>query len=116
MVKVSTRPQVGATGEQSPSPIRPAARNPEVVEFDSSAIDVVTMRTTEIHALASCAVCLAAVEKSNEGRFSGYELIDEALPVLANVIMRFAREAREAGDQLFEQYREARDVANGVQQ
>lgn len=116
MVKVSTRPQVGATGEQTPSPIRPAARSLEVIEFDSSALDVITMRTTEIHALASCVVCLSAVEKSSDGRFSGYELIDDALPLLGGVIMRLAREAHKAGEQLFEQYREARNAANEVQQ
>jgi hypothetical protein len=41
MPKVSTRPQVGATGEQSPSPIRPAAPSLEVVaseEVSPSAI------------------------------------------------------------------------------
>ncbi|WP_426391925.1 hypothetical protein [Variovorax sp. R-27] len=115
MSKVSTRPQVGATGEQSPSPIRPAARSQDVIEFDSSAIDVITMRSSEIQALASCAICLSAVEKSAEGRFSGYELTDDALPLLGGVIMRLAREVGEAGEQLFAQYREARDMANEVQ-
>ena len=114
MVKVSTRPHAGATGEQSPSPINPVARDREVIEFDSSAIDVITMRTTEIHALASCVVCLAAVEKSGEGRFSGYTLIEDALPLLGGVIMRLSREVEEAGEQLFAQYREARDAANEV--
>jgi len=115
MSKVSTRPQVGATREQSPSPIRPAARNTEVIAFDSSAFDTISMRATEIQGLASCVVCLAVVEKSEEGRFSGYELIDDALPLLGGVIMRLAREVGEAGDQLFAQYREARDMANEVQ-
>ncbi|MNL02441.1 hypothetical protein D3C87_1229500 [compost metagenome] len=116
MTNDATHPQAGAT--EPPPPPRmgvvtsqpmPAPRIP----FDSSAIDALTMRATEIQALASCAVCLAAVEKSQEGRFSGYELIDDALPVLATVILRFAREAREAGDQLWSQYQEARAIANG---
>lgn len=115
MVKVSTRPQVGATGEQPPSPIRPAARSQDFIEFDSSAIDAIKMRSTEIHGLASCMVCLTAVEKSGGGRFSGYELIDDALPLLGGVIMRLAREVDEAGDQLFAQYQEARNLANEVQ-
>jgi hypothetical protein len=40
MNEVSTRPQVGATGEQSPSPARPAAHSLEAVaeEFSQSAI------------------------------------------------------------------------------
>lgn len=115
MVKVSTRPQVGATHEQSLAPVHQAVRSQEVIEFDSSAIDVITMRSTEIHALASCMVCLTAVEKSDEGHFSGYTLIEDALPLLGSVIMRLARETREAGDELFGQYREARDAANEVQ-
>lgn len=73
------------------------------------------MRSSEIQALASCAICLSAVEKSAEGRFSGYELTDDALPLLGGVIMRLAREVGEAGEQLFAQYREARDMANEVQ-
>jgi hypothetical protein len=113
MSKVSTRPQAGATREQSPAPIHPTVHSQHAVEFDSSAIDVITMRTTEIHALASCMVCLAAIEKSGEGRFSGYTLIEDALPLLGGVIMRLSREVDEAGVQLFAQYREARDAANG---
>jgi hypothetical protein len=115
MNKVSTRLQVGATGEKSPSPVRSAVRSLEAIAFDSSAADMISMRFTEIQALASCMVCLSAVERSDEGRFAGYELIDDALPLLGGVIMRLAREAGKAGDQLFAQYQEARNVANGVQ-
>lgn len=115
MVKVSTRPQVGATREQSPCPIRPAARSLEPIAFDPSAFDMVTMRATEIQALASCMVCLTAVDEAEEGQFNGYELIDDALPLLGGVIMRLAREVSEAGDQLYAQYQEARNMANEVQ-
>jgi len=114
MVKISTRQQVGATGEQSPSPIRPVAPGSEPIAFNPSAFDTISMRATEIQALASCVVCLAAVEEAEEGRFSGYELIDDALPLLSGVIMRLAREVGEAGDQLYAQYQEARDAANEV--
>ena len=114
MDKVSTRPQVGATSEQSPSPIRPAVRSLDTVAFDPSAYDVLSMRTTEIEGLASCVVCLTAVERAEDGSFSGYELIDDALPLLGGVIMRLARETREAGDELFAQYQEARNAANEV--
>jgi hypothetical protein len=115
MSKVSTRPQVGATREQSLSPLHQAVRSRDAIEFDSDAIDLLTMRTAEIEGLASCMVCLAAVERAEQGRFRGYELINDALPLLGGVIMRLARETREAGDQLFAQYREARDAANEVQ-
>lgn len=115
MVKVSTRPQVGATHEQSLAPVHQAVRSRDAIEFNSDAIDVLTMRTAEIEALASCMVCLAAVDRADEGRFRGYELINDALPLLGGVIMRLARETREAGDELFGQYREARDAANEVQ-
>jgi len=39
MVKVSTRPQAGATGERPASPIRPAARSLDIVAFDPSFYD-----------------------------------------------------------------------------
>ncbi|MBJ2155302.1 hypothetical protein [Variovorax sp. IB41] len=109
----STRPQVGATGEQSPSPIRSATPIQRPISFDSSASDTISMRCDEIKALASCMVCLAAIEKSSQGDFAGYELIDDALPLLGGVIMRMAREVGQAGDQLWAQYTEARAIANG---
>ncbi|WP_258507274.1 hypothetical protein [Variovorax sp. S12S4] len=71
------------------------------------------MRTTEVQALASCVVCLTAVEKSEDGRFSGYELTDDALPLLGGVIMRLAREAETASHQLWDQYQQASAIANG---
>lgn len=100
---------------QERGPRSDSATGPRI-EFDSSAIDTISMRTAEIHALASCVVCLTAVEKSEEGNFSGYELIDDALPLLGTVIMRLAREVGEAGNQAYAQYQEARDAANEVQQ
>ncbi|TSD59075.1 hypothetical protein FFI97_001720 [Variovorax sp. KBS0712] len=112
MSEVSTRPQVGATGDLSPSPIRPAAHSPETIEFDSSAFDVATMRTTEIGGLASCMMCLTAVG-SSDASFNGYELTEDALPLLGAVIMRLAREADQASHQLWSQYKEARAAANG---
>jgi len=115
MEKVSTRPQVGATHERSPSLIRPAAHSREIVAFDPSFYDALSMRATEIEGLASCLICLTAVERTNEGNFDGYELIGDALPLLGGVIMRLARETREAGDELFAQYKEARDAASEVQ-
>lgn len=115
MVKVSTRPQAGATGERPASPIRPAARSLDIVAFDPSFYDALSTRTTEIEGLASCLVCLTAVERTSEGDFDGYELIGDALPLLGGVIMRLARETREAGDELFAQYQEARNAANEVQ-
>jgi len=99
MFKVSTHPQGAATSES--------------VTFDSSAFDSLMMRTTEIQALASCMVCLSAVERSAEGAYVGYELTEDALPLLGGVIMRLAREAETASHQLWNQYRAASDVANG---
>jgi hypothetical protein len=69
-------------------------------------------RTAEIEALASCSVCLAAMERATDN-VGGYEMIDSALPLLGDVIMRLARETRQAGDQLWEQYQQARAAANG---
>lgn len=127
MVKVSTRPPKTATAVTSAvtsvtaaqPPITPpprltvaSAKDVPPIEFDSTAIDVLTARTAEIEALASCSTCLAAMERATDN-VSGYEMIDSALPLLGGVIMRLARETRQAGDQLWEQYEQARAVANG---
>ena len=82
------------------------------IEFDSSAFDVISACSEHIKGLASCAVCLSAVE-SVGGRFEGEELIDGALPTLNRVIMDMADQIADAGDRLWEQYRQAAAVANG---
>jgi hypothetical protein len=115
MTNDATLAPAGATELPRP-PRRGAIREPMLeprIEFDSSASDMISMRCDEIKALASCMVCLAAVEKSSQGDFAGYELIDDALPLLGGVIMRMAREVGQAGDQLWAQYTEARAIANG---
>lgn len=94
-----------------PRLVAPAAGAPSI-EFDSSAVDVLTGRIGEIQALASCVTCLAAIEKSAEGNFAGFILTDNALPLLADVIQRLAEEAGAAGDRLWEQYQQARAAAN----
>ncbi|MDQ0040865.1 hypothetical protein [Variovorax boronicumulans] len=116
MTNDATHPQTGATKPPPPprmgvitSEPMPAPR----IEFDSSAMDTLTMRAAEISGLASCVVCLAAVEKCSEGRFAGYELTNDALPLLGGVIMRLAREAEQASHLLWAQYEEARALANG---
>lgn len=117
----ATLAQAGAT--EPPPPPRMGVITGEPmpdsrVAFNSSAYDTLTMRTTEIQALASCVVCLSAVERSAEGAYVGYELAEDALPLLGGVLMRLAREAETASHQLWNQYRAASDVANarGVQQ
>jgi hypothetical protein len=65
-----------------------------------------------IRGLASCAACLTAVEAAS-GQFEGYELADGALPSLNYVIMEMADQIAEAGDRLWEQFRQARAIANG---
>ncbi|MGJ7490199.1 hypothetical protein [Variovorax sp. ZT4R33] len=118
MTKVSTRPQVDANSAQPPRSLPPrlidAADKKPAIEFDSTAIDVLIARTAEIEALASCSMCLAAMERATDN-VSGYEMIDDAMPLLADVMMRLAREARQASDQLWEQYQQARAVANGTE-
>lgn len=122
MGNVSTRPQKSATPVTSAvTPVTAAQQPPRLIgsvdkesaiQFDSTAIDVLIARTAEIEALASCSMCLAAMERATDN-VSGYEMIDDAMPLLADVMMRLAREARQASDQLWEQYQEARTVANG---
>ncbi|MET3441352.1 hypothetical protein ABIC94_002110 [Variovorax paradoxus] len=112
----ATLPQAGAT--EPPAPPRMGVITGEPmpeprITFDSSAYDTLTMRTTEIQALASCVVCLAAVEKSAEGTFNGYVLTGDALPLLGGVIMRLAREAETASHCLWNQYQQASAIANG---
>jgi hypothetical protein len=96
-----------------PARLAGASRQATVVEFDSTAIDIITARVAEIQALASCSICLSAVLADPNGTFSGYELADDALPLLADVIRRLAGEVGEAGDVLWEQYTEALNVADG---
>jgi hypothetical protein len=94
-------------------PAAPAARI-RVIEFDSSAMDIITTRTAEIGALASCAQCLSAsYATENDSSFNGHLLIDEALPLLNEVIRRLANETASAAELLWEQYRRAMDAANG---
>lgn len=119
MVKSSTRTEKSANSAQSAlkAPPRLTVANEKDVpsiEFDSTAIDVLIARTAEIEALASCSMCLAAMERATDN-VSGYEMIDDAMPLLADVMMRLAREARQASDQLWEQYQQARAVANGTE-
>lgn len=116
MTNDATLAPAGATEPPPPPCVAvPAAPRTPAIGFDSSAFDTLSMRTAEIGGLASCMTCLVAVERSEGGSFSGYELIEDALPMLGGVIMRLAREAGEAGDQLFAQYQEARDFADGRQ-
>lgn len=127
MVKVSTRPQKSATPVTATAtsvtaaqpPLKPpprltvaSAKDVPPIEFDSTAIDILIARTEEIRALASCSMCLAATERS-VGSFNGHELPDDALPLLADVIKRLASEAGAASERLWQQYRQARALANG---
>ena len=81
-------------------------------EFDSSAMDRLTNRTSLVRNLASCAACLAAVELEG-GQFAGHELIDGSLPALNLLIKEMAEEIAEASDQLWCQYIEAVRLAKG---
>lgn len=116
MTNVSTRPHPSAilpTAPAGPAATRSAATpTPPAIEFDSSGFDMLVARTAEIAALASCVTCLTATETTDDSH-AGYELTADALPLLGHVIQRLAREAAEASDQLWEQYEQARGVANG---
>lgn len=115
MNKPTTRLLAGAN--EPPPPGRPvsvvgeAAPAPHI-EFNSSALDTLTLRLAQIEALASCASCLSAHERTAGGNYAGYELIDDALPLLGTVLMQLSKEARGASDHLWDQYSEARDLAN----
>jgi hypothetical protein len=85
---------------------------PLPIEFDSSAADLISSRAEYIKGLASCAACLTAVEAAG-GAYEGNELIATALPSLSYVIMEMADQIAEAGDRLWEQYRQAAAIANG---
>jgi hypothetical protein len=116
MTNVSTRPHPGAilpgaTALAAKTQIAPALAA-ATIEFDTSAIDTITSRTLEIQALASCATCLSAVAAAGEVH-AGYLLTDSALPLLNDVIRRLADEAAQAGNQLWEQFQQARAAANG---
>ncbi|CAN5713586.1 hypothetical protein BH10PSE18_BH10PSE18_07900 [soil metagenome] len=116
MTNVSTRPHPKATvAEPASAPaarLASAPRSP--IAFDSTAIDRIISRAEYIRGLASCFVCLSAMEKADKD-FEGHELIDVALPSLGYVIMELATELGNAGDQLFEQYRQALGAANGTE-
>jgi len=98
------------TSTPQPAPSSGAPR----IKFDTEAIDIITSRTEEIQALASCSTCLTAALLDSDS-FGGYLLTDSALPLLSEVIRRLAEETAAAGGRLWEQYREALSAANGTE-
>jgi hypothetical protein len=114
MDSTTTTPRAAKLPAAPPPPRLVAAAvvgSPEF-ELDSSAIDIIRGRTAEIRALASCAVCLTAVEATC-GQFEGNELNEDDLPLLGRVIMRLAQDVDDAGDRLWKQFRQTAAVANG---
>jgi len=113
MLDVSSPPRRSATpvaGSNNAAVKPPKAAM--AIEFDSSAADLISSHAERIRGLASCGVCLTTVEAAG-GRFEGEELASNALPALNYVIMDMADQIAEAGERLWEQYRQAAAVANG---